>query len=53
MWDIGTQKMIENVRWDESTESAGAYVYGAQFGRGKQNCLGGVAHGTNEFRLFD
>lgn len=50
---MGTQKLIENVKWDENVSAAGAFVYGAQFGKGKLTMLGGVSHGTNEFRLFD
>lgn len=53
MWDLGTQKLIENVRWDKKTESAGAFIYGAQFSKAKLNAIGGVAHGTNELKLFD
>ncbi|CAD8173808.1 unnamed protein product [Paramecium octaurelia] len=53
IWDLGTLKLIENIKWDEKVDAAGAFIYGSQFGKGRGYCVGGVAHGTNEFKMFD
>lgn len=50
---MGTMKLIENIKWDEKVDAAGAFIYGSQFGKGRGYCVGGVANGTNEFKMFD
>lgn len=45
--------MIENIKWEEKVDAPGAFVYGSQFVKGKGLSVGSVAHGTNEFKVFD
>lgn len=44
--------MIEDVKWNPNKDTAGAFIYGAQFNKQRNDIIGGASYGSNEFRLF-